>query len=40
MYRSEIKNVSKDKAYFTHTANRVKKLNLSGHAMYRGGIRL
>lgn len=40
MYRSEITNVAKDKAFFKHTANRTKALNLSGRAIYRGGIRL
>ena len=40
MYRSEIANVGKDKSFFRHTANRVKKINLSGRNVYRGGIRL
>lgn len=40
MYRSEISNVLADKRYFKHTANRTKLINLSGHSVYRGGIRL
>lgn len=40
MYRSDVSNVGKDKAYFKLTANRIKKINLSGHSVYRGGIRL
>lgn len=40
MYRSEIKDVGMDKWFFKHTANRTKKINLSGRATYRGGIRL
>lgn len=40
MYRSEIANVGKDKRFFRYTANRTKKINLSGNLTYRGGIRL
>lgn len=40
MYRSNIANIAKDQKVFKQTANRTKKINLSGNNVYRGGIRL